>query len=291
MNAISAVIIFKSFSYCSVYATNAFCKLRDHVTITKTMTIFETIILSIIEGITEFLPISSTGHLIIASDILGIAPTDFLSSFTIAIQLGAILAIVVLYGKKFLVERELWKNITIAFLPTAVIGVLLFPYIKKYLLHNELVGIIGILLGGIVLILVELFLKKRKIVKEEEINRRKALAIGLFQASAFVPGISRSAATIIGGLLLGVSRKTIVEFSFFLAIPTMVAATGYDLIKTGAQFSYHEWWLLVLGALVSFVVAVFTIKILLRFIEKFTFIPFGVYRIIFGLVFLGLFIF
>lgn len=242
------------------------------------MSLLQVIILGIVEGVTEFLPISSTGHLIIVSDLLRIPDSDFLSSFTIAIQLGAILAVVGLYIKRLATDFDTWKKITIAFLPTAVIGLFFFSFLKG-LLSNEFVVIAGIFAGGIVMILVELWLQKKNEPHTQAITNKNALAIGLAQAVAFIPGVSRSAATIIGGLALGLSRKTIVEFSFLLALPTMIAATGYDLIKTGATFTGGEWGTLVLGVAISFVVAVFAIKWLLRFVERHTFIPFGVYRI------------
>lgn len=249
------------------------------------MNFFETIILAVVEGITEFLPVSSTGHLIIASDLLGIPDSQFLASFTIAVQLGAILAVLLLYAKRLVTDFDTWKKITIAFIPTAIVGLLFFSFLKG-LLANETVVVWGILGGGIIMILVELFLKKTGSKNLETVSAKNALIVGLAQAVAFIPGVSRSAATIIGGLLLGLSRKTIVEFSFLLALPTMVAATGYDLLQTGSTFLRGQWEMLLLGVFISFFVAVLAIKWLLRFVEKYTFIPFGVYRILIGVALL-----
>lgn len=243
------------------------------------MSIFHTIILSIVEGITEFLPISSTGHIIIVSDLLGIPSSDFLASFTIAIQLGAILAVVGLYARRLVTDFEIWKKITLAFMPTALVGVVFFSLFKGFL-SSPLIAIIGVFVGGVIMILVELWLKKKNQPPQEKITYKNAFIIGLAQVVAFIPGISRSAATIIGGLSLGLSRKTVVEFSFLLALPTMVVATGYDLFKTGATFQNNEWGILLLGIATSFLVAIIAIKWLLRFVEKYTFIPFGVYRIV-----------
>lgn len=259
------------------------------------MTIFHAIILSIVEGITEFLPISSTGHVLLVSDLLRIPNTSFLTSFTIAIQLGAIVAVVVLYWRKLVTNFEIWKKIIVAFIPTAMIGFIFFTFIKQFLEHERLL-LAGILIGGMVMILVEFWLKKntshlafghldfekgkeRDDNTSSEISYRKAFTVGLFQSVAFIPGVSRSAATIIGGLLLGIPRKVIVEFSFLLAIPTMAAATGLDLIRTSPSFVVREWLLLGIGVVVSFVVALVVMRWLLKFVEKYTFIPFGIYRI------------
>lgn len=253
----------------------------------------QTIILGIVEGITEFLPISSTGHLILANKILGLSQTDFAKTFEIAIQGGAILSVVVLYWKSFL-NKEIIKRLFVAFLPTAILGFLLYKIIKGYLLNNEAIVLWALLLGGIALILLELFFKSRS--KESLINEpvsisfKKCFLIGCFQSLAMIPGVSRSGATIVGGLLSNISRKAIVEFSFLLAVPTMIAASGYDLLKSGASFSVNQVWVLLLGILVSFVVALFSIKFLIKFIQEYSFIGFGVYRIILAIIFLILII-
>ena len=251
------------------------------------MEFFHAIILGIVEGVTEFLPISSTGHLVLVSEILRIPDSSFLKSFEITIQLGAILAVIVLYAKKLSRSFGLWKKIAIAFAPTAVVGVLLYQFLTG-LLDNELVTVLAIGIGGVVLIVIELFYKEEASTAHEleQISYKQSLLVGLAQVVAFIPGVSRSAATIVGGMLAGISRRAIVEFSFLLAIPTMVAATGFDLVKNVETFSVSNWGLLLIGFSVSFIVAWLAIWWLLRFVQKHTFIPFGVYRIIIGIVFL-----
>lgn len=243
------------------------------------------VILGIIEGITEFLPISSTGHLILASALLGLTESSFLKTFEIAIQLGAILAVVVLYGKTLLKNRELIQKVIIGFVPTGVLGLLLYKTVKHYLLGNQKVVVAALVLGGVFLILFERYHMHPEGEEAKFISYRQALAIGLFQSLAMIPGVSRSASTIIGGLLLGVERKTIVEFSFLLAIPTMAAATGLDLLKTAPQFTSAEVQALVVGFVVAFIVAMISIKFLLRFIQRHSFVSFGIYRIFVGALF------
>lgn len=245
----------------------------------------QAVILGIVEGITEFLPISSTGHLILASALLGIPQDEFVKTFEIAIQLGAILSVVVLYARSLLVDRDKMIKVIIAFIPTAVIGLLLYKMIKRYLLGNQMVVVIALIIGGILLIVFELLMRKRKDPGSETIPPGKAAAIGVIQSLAMFPGVSRSAATIIGGLSLGISRAAIVEFSFLLAVPTMAAAVGLDLLKSGTHFSANQWDELAIGFVVSFVVALLSIKFLLRFIQNHTFISFGIYRILAGLLF------
>jgi len=253
------------------------------------MTIVESIILGIIEGITEFLPVSSTGHLILAADLLHISESSFVTSFEIIIQLGAILAVVFLYWKT-LIQIENIKKLIVAFIPTGIIGLTVYKMIKQYLLGNEYVVVAALFVGGIVLIIFELFHKESAGVSEapdgiRDVSYKQALGIGLFQSLAVVPGVSRSAATIIGGLLLGLKRKTTVEFSFLLAVPTMCAATGLDLLKNASHFSRSEADVLAVGFIVSFIVALLSIKFLLVYIQKHNFIPFGIYRILLALIF------
>jgi undecaprenyl-diphosphatase len=245
----------------------------------------DAVILGIVEGITEFLPISSTGHLILASSILGLANSEFQKSFEIAIQLGAILSVVVLYARSLLKNFERIIKVFVAFLPTAVIGLLAYKIIKHYLLGNLRVVLLSLLIGGIILIVFELFYKRREKNASSSISYSKAVSIGLFQSISMIPGVSRAAATILGGLSLGIDRRTIVEFSFLLAIPTMAAATGLDLLKSGFHFSSAEWQMLGIGFVVSFVVALLSIKFLLHYIQRHTFIAFGVYRIIVAVAF------
>lgn len=245
-------------------------------------------ILGIVEGVTEFLPISSTGHLILTSNLLNLAPTNFLTSFEICIQLGAILAVFFLYFNKFLKNpKEIFLKILTAFIPTAIIGLALYSFIKQFLLNNSQVVLWSLFIGGVILIIFEQFYheKESAVSDIKDISYKNCFLIGLFQSLAVVPGVSRAAATIVGGLTLGLKRKTIVEFSFLLAVPTMLAASGLDLIKTGVQFSPSEWWTIFFGALLSCVVAIGAIKFLLNFIQKRSFVVFGVYRIILAIIF------
>ena len=240
------------------------------------------------EGITEFLPISSTGHLILTSRLLNIPQSDFLSSFQIAIQLGAILAVVLLYARSLILEWEILKRVMAAFIPTAVIGLTFYKVIKQYLMGSELVVAWALLIGGVILIIFESFYKEKETSLGEisALSYKQAILIGVFQSFAMVPGVSRSAATIIGGLSLGLKRKTIVEFSFLLAVPTMVAATGLDIIKSAAEFSVDQIGLLAVGFVAAFLVAVVSIKFLLYFIKNHNFVVFGIYRIVIALLFL-----
>ena len=250
------------------------------------MTIIHAIILGIVEGLTEFLPVSSTGHLILASSLLGIPDSNFLSTFEIAIQLGAILAVVVLFWRTIL-DWTLIKKIIVAFIPTGIIGFTVYPLVKGYLLDNQMVVLVALLLGGIFLIAFEYWHKESPaaISNPRDITYKQALAIGLFQAIAVIPGVSRSAATIIGGLAVGIRRVAIVEFSFLLAVPTMAAATGLDLLKSYKTISSADLGVLVLGAAVAFVVALAVIRFFLDYVRRYTFIPFGVYRILLALAF------
>ena len=248
------------------------------------MDIIQSIILGIVEGLTEFLPISSTAHLIITAKLLAISQTEFAKSFTIAIQLGAILAVVFLYWKRFLKNWDYLKKIIVAFLPTAVAGFIFYQVIKSFLMESFLVIALALLIGGIIIIIFEAGKGKRTADNGSDlITYRKAFLIGLCQSVAIIPGVSRAAATIIGGLSLKLSRRAIVEFSFLLAVPTMLAATGYDLIKTGFSFSCQELGALLIGFFISFFAALAGVKFFLKFITKYNFFYFGVYRIILGL--------
>jgi undecaprenyl-diphosphatase len=239
-------------------------------------------ILGIVQGVSEFLPVSSTGHMILASHLMGLKHTEFLKSFEIAIQAGTILSVVVLYWRTLLVDIEVIKRLIVAFLPTGILGLTLYRMIKGYLLGSEAVVLWSLLIGGIILVVFEWRYREREDAAGEirDISYKNALIIGLFQSIAMIPGVSRSASTIVGGLMLGLKRKTIVEFTFLLAVPTMLAATGYDLIRSGSQFSLGEFQYLLVGFVTAFVVALLSIKFLLSFIKTHTFIPFGVYRIV-----------
>jgi undecaprenyl-diphosphatase len=251
------------------------------------MNYLQAVILSIVEGLTEFLPISSTGHLILASKILSIMQTDFVKSFEIIIQLGSIFAIIFLYWNLILKNKKIWKKVIIAFIPTAVIGFSLYRIVKQVLLGNSVITLYALFIGGILLILLEKIYKEKDYHADsiEKISPKNAFLIGIFQSLSIIPGVSRSAATIIPALFLGTKRKTAVEFSFLLAIPTMLAATGLDLIKSNFSFSFSQYSILATGFIGSFIVAIFAVKFLLNFIKKHTFIPFGIYRIILAIVF------
>ena len=248
------------------------------------MTVFEAFVLGIIEGITEFLPISSTAHLVLAGRALGHADSAFAKSFDIIIQFGAILSVVALYWRKFLNWNVLWK-LAVAFIPTGIIGLTVYRVLKEHLLGNVTVILLALVLGGIGLIF---FARRQDAGKEEidfsEITYRRALLIGVFQAIAIVPGVSRSAATIVGGSLIGVSKRTIVEFSFMLAVPTMLAATVYDLYKNQDAIS-GNYDVLAVGFVVSFITAIAAIKSFLAFIKNRSFAAFGWYRIALAVIY------
>jgi len=251
------------------------------------MNLFTAIIFGMVEGVTEFLPISSTGHLILTAQLLKLSQTEFLKSFEIAIQLGAIFSIVVLYWKSLFVDIKVIKRIIVAFLPTAFIGLILYKLIKKYLLSNSQVVLWSLFLGGIFLVIFELLHREKKDAVDElaSISYKQSFIIGVFQSLAVVPGVSRAAATIIGGLILGLKRKTIVEFSFLLAVPTMLAATALDLLKNARGFTAGEFGFLAAGFLTSFVVAILAVRFLLYFVKRHSFITFGAYRVIIALLF------
>ncbi|HSV94434.1 MAG TPA: undecaprenyl-diphosphatase UppP [Spirochaetia bacterium] len=249
------------------------------------MTYTQTIILAIVEGLTEFLPISSTGHLIIAQKLLGITTTEFTKSFNILIQLSAILAVVFLYWKKITNSRKLWKQITIAFIPTGILGLTFYKYIKGFLLDNTLVTVIALFAGGIALLIVDYLPKLKSGTKSiKNLNYRNLLYIGIFQSLSMIPGVSRSAASIVGGLFSGMTRVQAVEFSFLLAIPTMIAASGYDLLKTGLSFSTQEYILLGIGSIFSFLSSMIAIKSFTSFVAKHNFTVFAIYRIVFAMI-------
>lgn len=255
------------------------------------MNTIHSIILGIIEGITEFLPISSTAHLEIASRILQLEQNDFLKSFEIVIQFGAILAVVVIYFSLLKKNWNVWKKILAAFIPTGAIGFVLYKIIKHYFLGNFSLIVWTLGIGGIVLIAFEYFAQDKgreesesSVQEIENLSYGKAVTIGLAQAIAVVPGVSRSAATIIAGRSLGMSRKAIIEFSFLLAVPTMLAASGYDLLKNYHSLSSNNLGLLIVGFIVAFFSALVSVKWLLAFVRKHGFTVFGYYRIILAIV-------
>lgn len=254
------------------------------------MTIIDAIILGFVEGLTEFLPISSTGHLIVISSFLGLEQTNAHKTFEVAIQLGSILAVLFLFAKRLLVDKMLWVKIIIAFLPTAIFGFLFYKTIKS-LFGMESVAIM-LIIGGFIFLIVEYFRRNHDDSKDKTINDlsiKEALTIGLFQSLSMVPGTSRSGATMIGGLFAGLSRKSAAEFSFLLAIPTMFVATFYDLYKNRNEMIIDDYSLLAVGFVTAFVVAFFTVKAVMNFLTTHTFIVFGIYRIIFGILLLIIF--
>jgi undecaprenyl-diphosphatase len=254
------------------------------------MSILEAIILAIIEGVTEFLPISSTGHMIIGSSIMGIANEPFVKMFTVAIQFGAILSVVVLYWKRFFQSFDFYFKLFIAFLPAAVFGFLLNDYIDALLERVDVVGYM-LLLGGIFFLFMDRIFKTDS-TNDETVTYPKAFKIGFFQVIAMIPGVSRSAATIIGGLSQKLSKKSAAEFSFFLAVPTMFAATCYSMYKffnEGGTFGDEEIKALVIGNIVAFIVAMIAIKSFISFLTKHGFAIFGIYRIVVGITILVLY--
>jgi undecaprenyl-diphosphatase len=251
------------------------------------MDIFQAIIIGIIEGFTEFLPISSTGHMIVASKFLGIEQSAVVKAYEVIIQFAAILAVMLLYREKINPkEIGLWSKIMAAFLPLAIIGFLLKDWVKAFF-NVETVSWMFII-GGIVFIVVEYFHKdtQKSAQEVEEITWTQAMSIGFGQVFSLIPGTSRAGATIIAGMLSGVSRKASTEFSFLLAIPVMMAVSGYDLLKHYHDFMGADVTAFAVGFVVAFVVAYITIKMFIVFLQRFTFVAFGVYRIIFGVILL-----
>jgi undecaprenyl-diphosphatase len=254
------------------------------------MSIIEAIVLAIIEGITEFLPISSTGHMIIGSSLMGIAHQPFTKMFTVAIQLGAILSVVVLYWKRFFQSFEFYLKLFVAFLPAVAAGLIFKDYIDALLDRVEVVGFM-LLGGGVFFLFLDKIFRDDRVI-DDTITYPKALKIGMFQIIAMIPGVSRSAATIIGGLSQKLDKKTAAEFSFFLAVPTMFAATLYSMygfFKDGGSFGSDEITALVVGNVVAFIVAMIAIRSFISYLTKHGFKIFGYYRIIVGVTILVLY--
>ncbi len=256
------------------------------------MNLIHVIILAIIEGITEFLPISSTGHMVIASAFMGIGKNDFVKLFEVCIQLGAILSVVVLYYKRFFRSIDFYLKLVVGVIPAVIVGVL-FKKKIDVLLESPLVVAAMLLIGGIVLLFVDDWFNKPVVDKEKEIDYRTAFKVGLFQCLAVIPGVSRSAATIVGGMSQKLSRKAAAEFSFFLAVPTMFGATVkelWDYHKHHAQmFDGDQIKFLLIGNVIAFVVALLAIKTFITYLEKHGFKLFGWYRIIVGIVLIALY--
>ena len=251
------------------------------------MTLFQSILIAIIEGLTEFLPISSTGHMILAATAMGIHEDEFVKTFEVFIQLGAILAIALMYIKRFFRSLTIYYKLITAFFPTAVVGLLAYDYIKAYL-FNPVVVSVSLILGGVVLLFIDkkVLQQTTTVAEVEEISYKNAFFIGLFQCLSMVPGTSRAAATIIGGVFNGLDRKQATEFSFLLAVPTMMAAGGYDLLKTDLTFTSQQLSLLAIGFVVAFASAWVAVKLFLTYVSNHGFTAFGWYRIVLGVLFL-----
>lgn len=261
------------------------------------MSYFDAVILSVVEGLTEFLPVSSTGHMILVSNILGIASDPFTKVFEVVIQFAAICAVIFIYWKTIVSSKSLVLKVASAFIPTAVLGLLLHSFIKAYLFESVLTVVIALFIGGIAIIFFEKWAEKKRAasgtseieqspsVPLADITYKKAFFVGLWQSLAMIPGVSRSAATIIGGEAMGITRKSIVEFSFLLAIPTMLAATVLDLHSSSLAFTEGEWKLLAVGCIVSFAVAFLAVKSFLKYIQSHSFAVFGYYRIVLAIVY------
>lgn len=251
------------------------------------MTYLQAFIIAIIEGLTEFLPVSSTGHMILADSLMKIQDKEFAKTFEIVIQLGAILAVLFIYIRRFFVGLNIYIKLLVAFLPTGVIGLLAYKTIKQYLFNPVTVSI-SLIAGGIILILLDAWSDRRKSEYKnvEDISFGGAFRIGLIQCFSMIPGVSRAAATIFGGIFSGFDRKQAAEFSFLLAIPTMFAASGYDLLKEKDNIHSEDLKLLLFGGAVAFMVAIFAVKAFISFLNKYGFKHFGWYRIALGLLFL-----
>ncbi len=255
------------------------------------MSWFGVILLAVVEGITEFLPISSTGHMILAGSLWNMPQTEFMKSFEIIVQLGAIFAVLVTYWKTLWNRKDYWPKIIAALLPTLAIAYFLYPLEKQYLLSTVWYTVVGLLIGAIAIFIIERrYQKQPKTGSIESLTLQKSALIGVAQTVAIFPGISRSAATILTGMMLGQSRENALQFSFLLALPVMAAATGLDVLKNGFSFSAIEWMQLALGLVIAFVVALLSVKWLIRFVEQKSLIPFAWYRIIMVLVFTSLWV-
>lgn len=254
------------------------------------MDLLDSIILGLVEGATEFLPVSSTGHMILVSYLIKLKNTSFLKTFEVVIQLGAILAIVWIYAKRFLTSWTIYLKLLIAFIPTAIVGLLAYEIIKAYL-FSPLVVAVSLIVGGVILILMDQRVEQKQStwVDVADISYKGAFLVGLIQCFAMIPGVSRAAATIIGGVFNGFNKKQAAEFSFLLAVPTMFAASGYDLLKSNMSFTQENMLMLSAGLFVAFITAWGAVKLFLHLINRFGFKHFGYYRIVIGVLFLILF--
>ena len=254
------------------------------------MTYFQAIVLAIIEGLTEFLPVSSTGHMIIGTALMGMEPSPFVKLFTIVIQLGTILSVLVLYFKRFFKSLDFYYKLVVAAIPASILGLLLNDFIDS-LLESPLMVAVMLVVGGLILLFVDKWFNNPKIENSDNISYKQSFIIGLYQCLALIPGTSRSASTIVGGMTQSLTRKAAAEFSFFLAIPMMLGASVvklYKFMKEGHVFTGEEINLLIVGNVIGFVVAIFAIKTFIGVLTKYGFKAFGWYRIVVGLVIIGL---
>ena len=249
------------------------------------------ILLGIVEGLTEFIPVSSTGHLVLAGELLGFN-SESAGTFEIVIQLGAILAVIVLYWRRFFDvgigllhrDRDSWlftRNVMLGVIPSMAIGFIVYDYVKA-MLESPTIVAVALIVGGFAILLIERLVKRPRWESVEAMAWTTALGIGLIQCLSMIPGVSRSGATIIGALSLGVERKTAAEYSFFLAVPTMLAASGYDLMRSGAQLGEGAWGTIAIGFVVSFIVALVVIRWFINIVSRMGFAPFAWYRIALG---------
>ena len=244
--------------------------------------LYSAFILGVVEGITEFLPVSSTAHLILTSEFLQLKENNFLTSFNIIIQVAPIFSVIYIYWERIIFSKQLWFKLAVSFFPTGVVGFLFHKQIEE--LFSTSSAIIFMILTGIIFILFEIFNKNIFTVKNElEISYKTAFLIGCFQSLALIPGISRSGSTILGGMVLGLNRETSIRFSFLLAIPTTLIASGYQIIKT-EMMDFSNLEILIVGSITSFLFAIIAIKTFLKIVEKYRFIPFGIYLIVLGLL-------
>ena len=254
------------------------------------MTYFQAIVLAIIEGLTEFLPVSSTGHMIIGTALMGMEPSPFVKLFTIVIQLGTILSVLVLYFKRFFKSLDFYYKLVVAAIPASILGLLFNDFIDS-LLESPLTVAVMLVVGGLALLFVDKWFNKPQIDNSDDISYKQSFVIGLYQCLALIPGTSRSASTIVGAMTQNLTRKAAAEFSFFLAIPMMLGASVvklYKFFKEGHTFSGEEVNLLIIGNVIGFIVAIIAIKTFINLLTRYGFKVFGWYRIIVGLVIIGL---
>ncbi|AWB10363.1 Undecaprenyl-diphosphatase [Thermodesulfobium acidiphilum] len=249
------------------------------------MNIIHAIILGIVEGLLEFLPVSAAGNLTLVGRLLSIPSSDFIKIYEIVMQLGAVIAVLILYAKRLLVDHETVKKVIVAFIPTGIIGLLVYKIVKNFLLYNDTITVFSLIIGGIIILLVEYKKIKPSTLNISNISYKQAIAIGFIQTLAFIPGVSRSGATIVGAMLLGIERKAAVEFSFLLAIPTILAAGSYALLKDHSALTGPNLLPMAVSFITALIFAIISVKTFLKFISTNNLKPFGFYRIIVGVLY------